>query len=45
VEIPIGTDAAPWEAAGATWILTDFGSPQPRLAEVRDAIEAGPWRT
>jgi alkanesulfonate monooxygenase SsuD/methylene tetrahydromethanopterin reductase-like flavin-dependent oxidoreductase (luciferase family) len=45
VEIPIGTDAAPWEAAGATWILTDFGSPQPRLAEVRDAIEAGPGRT
>lgn len=42
VEIPIGADAAPWEAAGATWILTDFGSPQPRLAEVRDAIEAGP---
>jgi len=45
VEIPIGADAAPWEAAGATWILTDFGSPQPREAEVRDAIEAGPGRT
>jgi alkanesulfonate monooxygenase SsuD/methylene tetrahydromethanopterin reductase-like flavin-dependent oxidoreductase (luciferase family) len=42
VEIPIGADAAPWGAAGATWILTDFGSPQPRQAEVRDAIEAGP---
>jgi alkanesulfonate monooxygenase SsuD/methylene tetrahydromethanopterin reductase-like flavin-dependent oxidoreductase (luciferase family) len=42
VEIPIGADAAPWEAAGATWILTDSGSLQPRLAEVRDAIEAGP---
>jgi Coenzyme F420-dependent N5,N10-methylene tetrahydromethanopterin reductase and related flavin-dependent oxidoreductases len=42
VEIPIGADAAPWEAAGATWILTDFDSPQPRLAEVRAAIEAGP---
>jgi alkanesulfonate monooxygenase SsuD/methylene tetrahydromethanopterin reductase-like flavin-dependent oxidoreductase (luciferase family) len=41
-EIPIGADAAPWEAAGATWILTDFDSPQPRLAEVRAAIEAGP---
>jgi alkanesulfonate monooxygenase SsuD/methylene tetrahydromethanopterin reductase-like flavin-dependent oxidoreductase (luciferase family) len=41
-EIPIGADAAPWEAAGATWILTDFESPQPRLAEVRAAIEAGP---
>jgi alkanesulfonate monooxygenase SsuD/methylene tetrahydromethanopterin reductase-like flavin-dependent oxidoreductase (luciferase family) len=45
VEIPIGADAAPWEAAGATWILTDIGSPQPRQAEVRDAIEAGPGRT
>jgi alkanesulfonate monooxygenase SsuD/methylene tetrahydromethanopterin reductase-like flavin-dependent oxidoreductase (luciferase family) len=41
-EIPIGADAAPWEAAGASWILTDFGSVQPRLADVRDAIEAGP---
>jgi alkanesulfonate monooxygenase SsuD/methylene tetrahydromethanopterin reductase-like flavin-dependent oxidoreductase (luciferase family) len=45
VEIPIGADPAPWEAAGATWILTDFGSPQPRQAEVRDAIETGPGRT
>jgi alkanesulfonate monooxygenase SsuD/methylene tetrahydromethanopterin reductase-like flavin-dependent oxidoreductase (luciferase family) len=45
VEIPIGADAAPWEAAGATWILTDFGSPQPPQAEVRDAIEAGPAST
>jgi alkanesulfonate monooxygenase SsuD/methylene tetrahydromethanopterin reductase-like flavin-dependent oxidoreductase (luciferase family) len=45
VEIPIGADAAPWEAAGATWILTDFGSPQLPLAEVRDAIEAGPAST
>jgi alkanesulfonate monooxygenase SsuD/methylene tetrahydromethanopterin reductase-like flavin-dependent oxidoreductase (luciferase family) len=42
VEIPIGADAAPWEAAGATWILTDSATLQPRLAEVRDAIEAGP---
>jgi alkanesulfonate monooxygenase SsuD/methylene tetrahydromethanopterin reductase-like flavin-dependent oxidoreductase (luciferase family) len=45
VEIPIGADAAPWEAAGATWILTDFGTPRPRPAEVRDAIEAGPEAT
>jgi hypothetical protein len=36
-----GTDPAPWEAAGATWCLTGF-SAQPRLAAVRDAIEAGP---
>jgi alkanesulfonate monooxygenase SsuD/methylene tetrahydromethanopterin reductase-like flavin-dependent oxidoreductase (luciferase family) len=42
VEIPIGADPAPWEAAGATWVLTDSGSLQPRLAEVRDVIEAGP---
>ena len=42
VDVPIGDDTAPWEAAGATWILTDFDSLQPRLADVRDAIEAGP---
>jgi alkanesulfonate monooxygenase SsuD/methylene tetrahydromethanopterin reductase-like flavin-dependent oxidoreductase (luciferase family) len=42
VEIPPGAPAEPWEAAGATWVLTDFGSPRPRLAEVREAIEAGP---
>jgi alkanesulfonate monooxygenase SsuD/methylene tetrahydromethanopterin reductase-like flavin-dependent oxidoreductase (luciferase family) len=31
----------PWERAGATWILTDFG-PQPRAAHVREVIERGP---
>jgi alkanesulfonate monooxygenase SsuD/methylene tetrahydromethanopterin reductase-like flavin-dependent oxidoreductase (luciferase family) len=36
-----GTDPAPWVAAGATWCLTGFG-PQPRLADVRAAISAGP---
>jgi alkanesulfonate monooxygenase SsuD/methylene tetrahydromethanopterin reductase-like flavin-dependent oxidoreductase (luciferase family) len=36
-----GTDPAPWEAAGATWTLTGFGA-QPRLADVRAAIAAGP---
>ena len=41
IEIPPGGDAAPWEAAGATWVLTGFES-QPRVAEVREAIEAGP---
>jgi alkanesulfonate monooxygenase SsuD/methylene tetrahydromethanopterin reductase-like flavin-dependent oxidoreductase (luciferase family) len=41
VETPPGADLGPWEAAGATWILTGFGS-QPREAEVREAIEAGP---
>lgn len=32
---------APWEKAGATWVLTDFDS-QPRLDEVREVIDAGP---
>jgi alkanesulfonate monooxygenase SsuD/methylene tetrahydromethanopterin reductase-like flavin-dependent oxidoreductase (luciferase family) len=41
VEIPPGADTAPWEAAGATWILTAFGR-QPDAAEVRETIEAGP---
>lgn len=36
-----GADLRPWEAAGATWILTAFGR-QPREAEVREMIEAGP---
>lgn len=41
VDPEAGEDPAPWEAAGATWCLVDFGQ-QPRLAEVRDVIEAGP---
>jgi alkanesulfonate monooxygenase SsuD/methylene tetrahydromethanopterin reductase-like flavin-dependent oxidoreductase (luciferase family) len=45
VEIPFGADAAPWEAAGATWVLADSGTLSPRLAEVREAIEAGPGGT
>ncbi len=36
-----GEDPAPWRAAGATWALTGFG-PQPRAADVRAAIDAGP---
>jgi alkanesulfonate monooxygenase SsuD/methylene tetrahydromethanopterin reductase-like flavin-dependent oxidoreductase (luciferase family) len=36
-----GTDLAPWEAAGATWCLTEFGR-DPREDEVRAVIEAGP---
>lgn len=41
-ENPAGTDPAPWIAAGATWCLTgEFGA-QPRLAEVEEAIDAGP---
>ena len=38
---PPGADLFPWEQAGATWCLTQFGQ-SPREAEVRDAIEAGP---
>jgi alkanesulfonate monooxygenase SsuD/methylene tetrahydromethanopterin reductase-like flavin-dependent oxidoreductase (luciferase family) len=36
-----GTDPAAWAEAGATWAVTDFGI-QPPLAEVREAIDAGP---
>jgi alkanesulfonate monooxygenase SsuD/methylene tetrahydromethanopterin reductase-like flavin-dependent oxidoreductase (luciferase family) len=39
VEIPPGTDPAPWAAAGATWCLTAFGK-QPTRAEVEEAIAA-----
>jgi alkanesulfonate monooxygenase SsuD/methylene tetrahydromethanopterin reductase-like flavin-dependent oxidoreductase (luciferase family) len=41
VENPVGTDPAPWEAAGATWCLTSFGT-RPTEADVRAAIDAGP---
>jgi alkanesulfonate monooxygenase SsuD/methylene tetrahydromethanopterin reductase-like flavin-dependent oxidoreductase (luciferase family) len=40
-EIPAGGEVAPWERAGATWVLTSFPI-QTREAEVRDAIESGP---
>jgi len=39
VDNPPGTDPAPWEAAGATWCLTDFG-PEPTEEGVRAAIDA-----
>jgi alkanesulfonate monooxygenase SsuD/methylene tetrahydromethanopterin reductase-like flavin-dependent oxidoreductase (luciferase family) len=41
VDLPPGEDVAPWERAGATWVVTDFGV-QPSLAEVREAAEARP---
>jgi alkanesulfonate monooxygenase SsuD/methylene tetrahydromethanopterin reductase-like flavin-dependent oxidoreductase (luciferase family) len=41
ITVPPGDDPAPWEAAGATWILTEFDS-TPKLDAVRAAIEAGP---
>lgn len=40
-EVAPGEAADAWEAAGATWVLTGFGS-QPRLDDVSEAIEAGP---
>jgi alkanesulfonate monooxygenase SsuD/methylene tetrahydromethanopterin reductase-like flavin-dependent oxidoreductase (luciferase family) len=41
VDVEAGRAIEPWEAAGATWVLTSFES-SPRLGEVRDAIAAGP---
>jgi alkanesulfonate monooxygenase SsuD/methylene tetrahydromethanopterin reductase-like flavin-dependent oxidoreductase (luciferase family) len=41
VEVEPGAETEPWEAAGATWILTSIESP-PRLEEVRATIDAGP---
>jgi alkanesulfonate monooxygenase SsuD/methylene tetrahydromethanopterin reductase-like flavin-dependent oxidoreductase (luciferase family) len=41
VEVSPGDDPGPWYQAGATWVLTQFGM-QPRVAEVREAIAAGP---
>jgi alkanesulfonate monooxygenase SsuD/methylene tetrahydromethanopterin reductase-like flavin-dependent oxidoreductase (luciferase family) len=41
VELPVDSDPDPWEAAGATWILTGFGVGT-REEEVRAAIEAAP---
>ena len=41
VEVDPGAAVDPWEAAGATWVLTGFGA-QPRPDEVSEAIEAGP---
>ena len=41
VDPPVGSATDPWDEAGATWILADFG-PQPREREVRKTIEAGP---
>jgi alkanesulfonate monooxygenase SsuD/methylene tetrahydromethanopterin reductase-like flavin-dependent oxidoreductase (luciferase family) len=39
VDLPVDSDPDPWEAAGATWILTDFGVGA-REKEVRATIEA-----
>jgi hypothetical protein len=41
VDLEPGVDIDPWQRAGATWVLTDFG-PQPHASDVRSVIEAGP---
>jgi alkanesulfonate monooxygenase SsuD/methylene tetrahydromethanopterin reductase-like flavin-dependent oxidoreductase (luciferase family) len=41
VEAPPGADVRPWEAAGATWVLTSI-DPQPPEPEVRAVVDAGP---
>jgi alkanesulfonate monooxygenase SsuD/methylene tetrahydromethanopterin reductase-like flavin-dependent oxidoreductase (luciferase family) len=41
VEAGPGEATTPWAEAGATWVLTSFDS-QPRAADVRSVIEAGP---
>jgi alkanesulfonate monooxygenase SsuD/methylene tetrahydromethanopterin reductase-like flavin-dependent oxidoreductase (luciferase family) len=40
-ELPPDADLGPWERAGLTWAVTDFGR-QPAEAEVRAVIDAGP---
>ncbi len=44
VEVERGADLKPWADAGATWALTGFGR-EPREADVRETIEAGPHAT
>jgi alkanesulfonate monooxygenase SsuD/methylene tetrahydromethanopterin reductase-like flavin-dependent oxidoreductase (luciferase family) len=41
VDLPPDSEVGPWEEAGATWVLADFGF-EPREREMREAIEAGP---
>lgn len=41
VEVPPGADVRPWQAAGATWVLTSI-EPQPAEEEIREVIKAGP---
>lgn len=42
VELPAGQEAGPWEAAGATWLLTRVGPYRMRLDEVLEVVRAGP---
>ena len=40
VDLEPGLELEPWHAAGATWILTDFGH-QPQVTRVREVIARG----
>ena len=42
VELPADADAAPWEAAGATWVLTRLGPYRLDVADVRRVVRRGP---
>ena len=41
VDVAAGADVRPWEAAGATWVLTSI-EPQSPEDVVREVVEAGP---
>ncbi|MGH3264210.1 MAG: hypothetical protein ACRDNS_19690 [Trebonia sp.] len=41
VDLPVGEDAGPWERAGATWAVTDFGL-EPTRSSVLEVINDGP---
>jgi alkanesulfonate monooxygenase SsuD/methylene tetrahydromethanopterin reductase-like flavin-dependent oxidoreductase (luciferase family) len=41
VDLRPGEDAAPWERAGATWAVTDFGI-EPTAAQVREVANSAP---
>ena len=43
VELPAGSDVAPYAEAGAIWWVTDLG-PRVSLDEVRGVIREGPVR-
>jgi alkanesulfonate monooxygenase SsuD/methylene tetrahydromethanopterin reductase-like flavin-dependent oxidoreductase (luciferase family) len=42
VELPADADPAPWEAAGATWVLTRLGPYRLDVADVRRVVRRGP---
>jgi hypothetical protein len=44
VELPAGTDPAPWVAAGATWWMAEFPPDSVSLDAVRGVLRDGPVR-